>query len=153
MIVLGISAFYHDSAVAVIRDGRILFAAQEERFTRKKHDPSFPAQALAEAFRYCGITASDVDYVVFYEKPFLKFERLLSTYVQFAPRGLRSFLQAMPVWFKEKLFIKQIIADQTKSGKILFTKHHESHAASAFFPSPFKEAAVITLDGVGSGIR
>lgn len=149
MIILGISAFYHDSAVAVIKDGRILFAGQEERYTRKKHDHSFPAKALQEAMRYCGITASDVDHVVFYEKPFLKFERLLSTYVQFAPRGLRSFLQAMPVWFKEKLFIKQIIGDQTKSGNILFTKHHEAHAASAFFPSPFKEAAVVTLDGVG----
>ena len=149
MIILGISAFYHDSAVALIQDGRILFAAQEERYTRKKHDPVFPEHALREAYRYCNISPDDVDYVVFYEKPFLKFDRLLSTYVQFAPRGLRSFLQAMPVWFKEKLFIKQIISEHTKNENILFIKHHEAHAASAFFPSPFQEAAIITLDGVG----
>ncbi len=149
MIILGISAFYHDSAVALIQDGRILFAAQEERYTRKKHDPVFPEHALREAYRYCNISPDDVVYVVFYEKPFLKFDRLLSTYVQFAPRGLRSFLQAMPVWFKEKLFIKQIISEHTKNENILFIKHHEAHAASAFFPSPFQEAAIITLDGVG----
>lgn len=149
MIILGISAFYHDSAVAVIKDGRILFAAQEERFTRKKHDFSFPIHALNEAYKCCNISPADVDFVVFYEKPFLKFDRLLSTYVQFAPRGLSSFLQAMPVWFKEKLFIKQIISEHTKNENILFTRHHESHAASAFFPSPFHEAAIITIDGVG----
>jgi len=149
MTILGISAFYHDSAVALVKDGKILFAAQEERFTRKKHDYNFPVKALKEAYKYCNITSKDVDYVVFYEKPFLKFDRLLSNYVQFAPRGLKSFLQAMPVWFKEKLFIKQIIKDMTGIDKILFCKHHESHAASAFYPSPFNDAAIITIDGVG----
>jgi carbamoyltransferase len=126
-----------------------LYAAQEERFTRKKHDPGFPALALKDAYRYTGLTPGDVDVVVFYEKPFLKFDRLLSTYVHFAPRGLRSFLSAMPVWFKEKLFIKQVIRDHTQCDNIVFVKHHEAHAASAFFPSPFNEAAIITLDGVG----
>jgi carbamoyltransferase len=149
MTILGISAFYHDSAVAIVKDGHILYAAQEERFTRKKHDPRFPASALARAYEFTGLSPRDIDNVVFYEKPFLKFDRLLSTYVQFAPRGIRSFLSAMPVWFKEKLFIKQLIAEQTGCEKIFFVKHHESHAASAFFPSPFNEAAVITIDGVG----
>ncbi len=149
MIILGISAFYHDSAVAIIKDGTILYAAQEERFTRKKHDPRFPEQALKNAYEFTGITPAQVDWVVFYEKPFLKFDRLLSTYVQFAPRGLRSFLSAMPVWFKEKLFMKQLIHEHTQNDKIAFVKHHEAHAASAFFPSPFTEAAVITIDGVG----
>jgi carbamoyltransferase len=149
MTILGISAFYHDSAVAIVKEGQILYAAQEERFTRKKHDQRFPAAALANAYEYTGLSPGDIDFVVFYEKPFLKFDRLLSTYVQFAPKGLRSFLSAMPVWFKEKLFIKQLIADQTGSDKILFIKHHESHAASAFFPSPFNEAAIVTIDGVG----
>lgn len=149
MVILGISAFYHDSAVALVKDGDILYAAQEERFTRKKHDPRFPVKALENAYRFTGLSHEEVDYVVFYEKPFLKFDRLLSTYVQFAPRGLRSFLSAMPVWFKEKLFIKQIIRDHTLCDNILFVKHHEAHAASAFLPSPFKEAAIITIDGVG----
>lgn len=149
MTILGISAFYHDSAVALVRDGDILYAAQEERFTRKKHDHSFPINALNDALDYCKISHKDIDCVVFYEKPFLKFDRLLSTYTQFAPGGLRSFLQAMPVWFKEKLFIKHIIQSSTKSENILFTKHHESHAGSAFFPSPFKQAAILTIDGVG----
>ena len=149
MTILGISAFYHDSAVAIVKDGDIIYAAQEERFTRKKHDQRFPIQSLEQAYRYTGLSHKDIDYVVFYEKPFLKFDRLLSTYVHFAPRGLRSFLSAMPVWFKEKLFIKQIIAEHTECEKILFVKHHESHAASAFYPSPFDEAAIITIDGVG----
>ncbi len=149
MTILGISAFYHDSAVAIVKDGEILYAAQEERFSRKKHDQRFPILALQNAYRYTGLSHEDIDFVVFYEKPFLKFDRLLSTYAQFAPRGLRSFLSAMPVWFKEKLFIKQIIADHTHCEKILFVKHHESHAASAFYPSPFKEASIITIDGVG----
>jgi carbamoyltransferase len=149
MIILGISAFYHDSAVALIKNGDILYAAQEERFTRKKHDPGFPELALQDAYRYTGIKREEVDYVVFYEKPFLKFDRLLSTYARFAPRGLRSFLSAMPVWFKKKLFIKQLISDQTHTDKVIFVKHHEAHAASAFFPSPFDEAAIITIDGVG----
>ena len=149
MLILGISAFYHDSAVALVEDGKILYAAQEERFTRKKHDFSFPSKALQDAVKFTGIPLSKIDCVVFYEKPFLKFDRLISNYVQFAPRGLRSFLQAIPVWFKQKLFMKQIIHDQTKNDNILFIKHHESHAASAFFPSPFTEAVLITLDGVG----
>lgn len=149
MIIVGISAFYHDSAVAVVKDGDILYAAQEERFTRKKHDPGFPEKALENAYEYCGIDPNEVDYVVFYEKPFLKFDRLLSTYVQFAPRGIRSFLTSMPLWFKKKLFMKQLIAEQAKCENIVFVKHHEAHAASAFYPSPFKEAAIITVDGVG----
>ncbi len=149
MIILGISAFYHDSAIALIKDGEILYAAQEERFSRKKHDAGFPVNALKNAYEYCNLSASDIDKVVFYEKPFLKFERLLATYVQFAPKGLRSFLSAMPVWFKEKLFIKQIIKEHSGCDNISFIKHHESHAASAFFPSPFKESAIITIDGVG----
>jgi len=149
MVILGISAFYHDSAVAIVKDGEILYAAQEERFTRKKHDPRFPVHALKNAYQFTGLSHEDIDWVVFYEKPFLKFDRLLSTYVQFAPRGLRSFLSAMPVWFKEKLFIKQVIRDHTLCDHILFVKHHEAHAASAFFPSPFKESAIITIDGVG----
>lgn len=149
MIILGISAFYHDSAVSLLKDGEIIYAAQEERFTRKKHDCSFPENALKNALKFCDISANDIDYVVFYEKPFLKFDRLLSTYMQFAPKGLASFLQAMPVWFKEKLYIKHIIQEKTGKSKILFVRHHESHAASAFYPSPFKEAAIITVDGVG----
>lgn len=149
MIILGISAFYHDSAVAVIKDGDIVYAAQEERFSRKKHDQRFPMLALENALAFCGFTREQIDYVVFYEKPFLKFDRLLATYVQFAPRGLKSFLRAMPVWFKEKLFIKSIIQEYTGCKNILFVKHHESHAASAFYPSPFQEAVVITIDGVG----
>jgi len=149
MLILGISAFYHDSAVALIKDGEIIFAAQEERFTRKKHDPAFPSKALEEALNFTGYSTSDIDHVVFYEKPLLKFDRLFSTYSQFAPKGLRSFLSAMPVWFKEKLFIKQIIKDKTGIEKIYFTKHHESHAASAFYPSPFDSASILTIDGVG----
>lgn len=149
MIILGISAFYHDSAVSLLKDGEIIYAAQEERFTRKKHDSSFPENALKSALKTCEISADDIDYVVFYEKPFLKFDRLLSTYMQFAPKGLASFLQAMPIWFKEKLYIKHIIQEKTGKSKILFVRHHESHAASAFYPSPFKEAAIITVDGVG----
>ncbi len=149
MVILGISAFYHDSAVALIKDGEIIFAAQEERFTRKKHDPSFPIKAFEESLKFTGLSVSDIDHVVFYEKPLLKFDRLFSTYAQFAPRGLRSFLSAMPVWFKEKLFIKQVIKEKTGIEKIYFTKHHESHAASAFYPSPFDSASILTIDGVG----
>ncbi len=150
--ILGISAFYHDSAAALIVDGKLVAAAQEERFTRKKHDPKFPTHAIEYCLREAGITAADLDYVVFYEKPFVKFERLLETYLAFAPRGFRSFVMAMPVWLKEKLFIsreiRQAMAGATKA-KLVFTEHHESHAASAFFPSPFEEAAILTLDGVG----
>lgn len=151
MLILGISAFYHDSAVCLIRDGEILFAAQEERFSRKKHDPGFPEKALQRCLEYTGCTPADIDKVVFYEKNILKFERLFSTYMQFAPAGIRSFLSAVPVWAKKKIFIKEII--KKKIGRddvpVLFTSHHESHIASAFYPSPFKDAAVITFDGVG----
>jgi carbamoyltransferase len=151
MYILGISAFYHDSAVALIRDGEIMYAAQEERFTRKKHDSEFPENALKNCFHSTGIDVNQIDYVVFYEKPFLKLDRLLATYMQFAPRGLISFLKAIPIWTKQKIFIKEIIKE--KIGKadipILFTVHHESHIASAFFPSPYEDAAIVTLDGVG----
>ena len=148
--ILGISAFYHDSAACLVRDGVIVAAAQEERFTRKKHDASFPHQAIAYCLKEGGIAIEDISYVAFYEKPFLKFERLLLTYLSFAPFGLISFLKAMPVWLKEKIFIKSFIQDELNfQGDIVFPQHHESHAASAFFPSPFEQAAIITLDGVG----
>lgn len=148
--ILGISAFYHDSAVCLVKDGVIVAAAQEERFTRKKHDAVFPVKAIEYCLGTEGISTKDIQYIAFYEKPFLKFERLLLTYLSFAPKGLRSFLKAMPVWMKQKLFIKSYIQEQLSfDGDIIFPEHHQSHAASAFFPSPFKEAAVITLDGVG----
>ncbi len=148
--ILGISAFYHDSAACLVKNGEIIAAAQEERFTRIKHDASFPANAI----RYClsegGITSSDLRYAAFYDKPFLKFERILFTYLQYAPRGLRSFCKAIPLWLKEKLYIKDLIAEELDyHGEILFPEHHESHAASAFYPSPYKEAAILTMDGVG----
>src|SRR5262245_58482853 len=149
--ILGLSAFYHDSAACVVRDGEIVAAAQEERFTRKKHDSGFPAAATAYCLREAGISAAELDYVGFYDKPLLKFERLLEQYLGVAPRGLRSFLTAMPVWLKEKLFtrdqIRRALGDY--EGPVLFAEHHESHAASAFYPSPFAEAAVLTMDGVG----
>ena len=155
MQVLGISAFYHDSAAALVRDGNVVAAAQEERFTRKKHDAGFPRNAI----RYCldQAGAARVDYVVFYDKPFLKFERLLETYIATAPRGFRSFKMAIPLWLREKLFQKSLLRRELKrfseSGKwnaqLLFCEHHLSHAASAFFPSPYEEAAVLTMDGVG----
>lgn len=157
MRILGISAFYHDSAAALLVDGRIVAAAQEERFTRKKQDARFPMHAIGYCLAEGGITLDQVDYVVFYEKPFLKFERLLETYVAFAPRGYRSFAMAIPVWIREKLFQKDIIrrelqklaADFDWKSRLLFTEHHVSHAASAFYASPFREAAVLTMDGVG----
>ncbi|MCB2012127.1 MAG: carbamoyltransferase [Geminicoccaceae bacterium] len=157
MLVLGISAFYHDSAAALVRDGDIVAAAQEERFTRIKHDSGFPAAAIAYCLAEGGVDLGDVDHVVFYDKPFLKFERLLETYLAFAPKGFRSFRTSMPVWVKEKLFQKSMLRDFLKllagsgrwNGSLLFTEHHESHAASAFFPSPFGEAAILTMDGVG----
>jgi len=151
MIILGISAFYHDSAVCLLKDGEILFAAQEERFSRKKHDAGFPEKALEAGLAYTGISRDQIDYAVFYEKPFIKFDRLVSTYMQFAPAGVRSFLKVLPVWAKEKLFMKEIIREKVAAprAEILFTTHHESHIASAFYPSPFEEAAIITLDGVG----
>ena len=148
--ILGISAFYHDSAACLVKDGLIVAAAQEERFTRKKHDASFPHQAISYCLREAGITIKEITYIAFYEKPFLKFERLLLTYLSFAPWGLVSFLKAMPLWLKEKIFIKTFIQEQLDfEGEIIFPEHHESHAASAFFPSPFQQAAIITLDGVG----
>src|SRR5215470_2949677 len=161
MRVLGISAFYHDSAAALIEDGRIVAAAQEERFTRKKHDPSFPENAIAYCLKEGGLALADVDWIAFNEKPFLKFERLIETYLHNAPRGFRSFKAAIPVWIKEKLFqksnlIKSLDAFGAKgkartpvAEKLLFAEHHQSHAASAFFPSRFPEAVVLTLDGVG----
>jgi len=157
MNILGISAFYHDSAAAIIVDGEIMAAAQEERFTRKKHDSSFPSNAIKYCLEAAGIEVEQIDTVVFYDKPFLKFERLLETYYAFAPRGLASFVTAMPAWIKEKIFLKDLIYKEfvkigwAKSAyrKILFPEHHLSHAASAFFPSPFTEAAIITIDGVG----
>jgi carbamoyltransferase len=150
--ILGISAFYHDSAACVVVDGEIVAAAQEERFTRRKHDPSFPTLAVQYCLQEAGVTASDVSYVVFYEKPLRKFERLIETYLAFAPSGFRSFAMAMPVWLKEKTRLPSIIRaglGAASKAPIAFTDHHESHAASAFFPSPFDEAAILTLDGVG----
>ncbi len=147
---LGISAFYHDSAACLIRDGKIIAAAQEERFTRKKHDAAFPAEAIAYCLKTAGISGSQLDGVAFYEKPFVKFERLLETYLQYAPAGLPSFIKAMPVWIKEKLWISdQIRTELDYKGPLYFPEHHESHAASAFYPSPYSEAAILTADGVG----
>ena len=155
--ILGISAFYHDSAAAIIVDGKILAAAQEERFTRKKHDSSYPYNAVKFVLEFAKLNLSDVDHIVFYEKPFLKFERLLETYVAFAPRGFKQFTKSMPTWLREKLFQKNMLMKLLKEHdqnfvnekKIYFSEHHLSHAASAFFPSPFKDAVVLTADGVG----
>ena len=155
--ILGISAFYHDSAATLIKSGKIIAAAQEERFTRNKHDSSYPFNAIEFVLNFEKIKLSDIDYVVFYEKPFLKFERLLETYVAFAPRGFVSFSKAIPIWLKEKLFQKKLIFDYLKNhdkdfkdqNKILFSEHHLSHAASAYYPSPFNEAIILTADGVG----
>jgi len=150
MKILGISCFYHDSAAALVVDGQLLCAAQEERFTRKKHDFEYPQKAIEFCLKQAGIQAGDLDIVVFYDKPFLKFERILETYLAYAPRGLFSFLKSVPVWIKQKLWIKSLIEDKLGyTGKILFPEHHQSHAASAFFPSPFQEAAFLTMDGVG----
>ncbi|GLK80966.1 carbamoyltransferase family protein [Methylopila turkensis] len=157
MRILGISAFYHDSAAALVVDGKIVAAAQEERFTRRKQDARFPKSAIAACLAQGGITLADCDRVVFYEKPFLKFERLIETYLAFAPRGFGSFLKAMPLWLKEKLFLKKLLVDELKAiapdcdwnERLLFSEHHYSHAASAFYPSPFEEAAILTMDGVG----
>jgi carbamoyltransferase len=155
--ILGISAFYHDSAAALVDDGRIMAAAQEERFSRRKHDARFPRHAVEYCLREGAITLDQLDHIVFYDKPFLKFERLLETYVAFAPRGLASFSMAVPLWVKEKLFQKLLLKRELEAlglgadleAKLLFAEHHQSHAASAFFPSPFAEAAVLTMDGVG----
>lgn len=148
--ILGISAFYHDSAACLLKDGEILSAAQEERFTRKKGDHAFPTQSINYCLHQAGITGKDLSYVVFYDKPFLKFERLLETYLNFAPVGIKSFIKAMPLWVKEKLWMKEFIKKELGfEGTILFPEHHESHAASAFYPSPFQDAAFLTMDGVG----
>ena len=150
--ILGLSAFYHDSAAALMVDGQVIAAAQEERFTRKKHDPDFPANAIQYCLQESGLTEADIDYVGFYDKPFMKFERLLETYLSYAPVGFRSFTKAMPLWLKQKLHLPREIRRGLKGEykkRIVFTEHHESHAASAFFPSPFEEAAIVTLDGVG----
>jgi carbamoyltransferase len=150
MNILGISAFYHDSAACLVRDGDIVAAAQEERFTRKKHDHRFPSSAVEFCLREGGISADDLQYIAFYDKPLLKFERLLQSYLDYAPKGLRSFLMAMPLWLHDKLWTRDLISANCKSGApVLFTEHHESHAASAFYPSPFKSAAILTIDGVG----
>ena len=152
MHILGISCFYHDSAAALIKDGEIICAAQEERFTRKKHDSSFPKNAIKFCLSYAGIKPFDLSYVVFYDKPFLKFERILETLIAYAPFSVKPYLISIPLWIKEKLWTKEIIAEELGNefkGKILFTKHHESHAGSAFFPSPFESAAILTIDGVG----
>lgn len=156
MRILGVSAFYHDSAAALVRDGEIVAAAQEERFTRKKHDPSFPANAVSYCLSAEGVTLKDIDYIVFYDKPLLKFERLLETYLALAPQGLRSFQMSIPLWIRGKLFQKTLLERKLRAygefeweHNLLFTEHHLSHAASAFFPSPFQNSAVLTMDGVG----
>ena len=157
MRILGISAFYHDSAAALVEDGEIVAAAQEERFSRRKHDARFPASAVAYCLAQAGVAPEEIDHIAFYDKPFLKFERLLETYVAFAPRGFRSFRMALPLWLKEKLFQKRLLRDELSrlapdfdwESRLLFAEHHQSHAASAFFPSPFEEAVVLTMDGVG----
>jgi carbamoyltransferase len=157
MNILGISAFYHDSAASIIQDGKIIAAAQEERFTRKKHDPGFPSNAIKFCLEYSGLELKDLDAIVFYDKPLLKFERLLETYYAFAPKGLRSFITSIPVWIKEKMFLKRLIHEELeqigtyekKKTKLLFPEHHLSHAASAYYPSPYEESAILTVDGVG----
>ena len=155
--ILGISAFYHDSAACILKKGKIIAAAQEERFTRKKHDLNYPYNAIEFVLKYAKLKLSEVDSIVFFEKPFLKFERLLETYVAFAPKGFISFSKAMPLWIKEKLFQKNLLFSKLKQHdenfksdkNIFFSDHHLSHASSAFFPSPFEEAIVLTADGVG----
>ena len=152
MNILGISAYYHDSAAALVRDGEIVSAAQEERFTRKKHDSDFPSKAIEYCLNAGNITVEQLDFVVFYEKPLVKFDRLLESYISYAPRGFRQFMMGIPVWLREKLHLPREIdksLDKRYKGRYVFVEHHESHAASAFFPSPFDEAAILTLDGVG----
>ena len=150
MIIIGISAFYHDSAACLLKDGEIIAAAQEERFTRKKHDQNFPINAIKYCLNEGNISPEDIGIIAFYDKPFLKFERILETYLSFAPKGIGSFLKAMPLWIKKKLWIKTLIQDEIGfTGKILFPEHHASHAASAFYASPFQDAAFLTMDGVG----
>jgi len=155
--ILGISAFYHDSAAALIIDGEIISAAQEERFSRKKHDARYPYNAIEFVLKNSQVKLNQVDHIVFFEKPFLKFERLLETYLAFAPKGFKSFCMSMPIWLREKLFQKKFLFEKLKQhdenfnniNKIYFSEHHYSHAASAFYPSPFSDAIILTLDGVG----
>ena len=150
MYIIGISAFYHDSAACILKNGEIIAAAQEERFTRKKHDQNFPINAIKYCLEEAGISSSDLDIIAFYDKPFLKFERILETYLAYSPKGISSFIKAMPLWIKKKLWIKSLIRDSLSyEGKILFPEHHASHAASAFYSSPFQDAAFLTMDGVG----
>ena len=150
MRILGISAFYHDSAACLIQDGHVVAAAQEERFSRKRHDAGFPRQAVDFCLRQHGIKAEELDAIAFYDKPLLKFDRILETHLAFAPRGLKAYMMAIPLWLAEKLWMPTVIAREVTAGKpMLFTEHHESHAASAFFPSPFESAAILTVDGVG----
>src|SRR3989440_4212429 len=150
--ILGISAFYHDSAAALVLDGNIVAAAQEERFTRKKHDPAFPENAIAYCLREERLGTDQLDYIAFYDKPLTKFDRLLETYLAYAPAGFKSFRLAMPLWLKDKLHMRRTLQQRfhaARQARFVFTDHHESHAASAFFPSPFEAAAIMTLDGVG----
>lgn len=150
MYILGISAYYHDSAACLLKDGEVIAAAQEERFTRKKHDNRFPINAVEFCLQYASIKIQEVELVAFYDKPFLKFERILETYLQYAPKGINSFIKAMPLWIKQKLWMKEVIKSELNyDGQIIFPEHHESHASSAFFASPFRKAAILTLDGVG----
>ena len=150
MKILGISAFYHDSAAALVVDGKIVAAAQEERFTRKKHDHHFPRQAIGFCLKKASLSVKDIDYVSFYERPRLKFDRLLKTYLMYAPRGLGSFVTSMPLWVKEKFWMTRDIRKEIGyQGPLICPEHHQSHAASAFFPSPFERAAVLVMDGVG----
>ena len=158
MFILGISAFYHDSAACIISDGEIIAAAQEERFSRIKHDASFPINAIQYCLKEAKINSELIENIVFYEKPFMKFERLLETYLAFAPKGFTSFAKAMPLWIKDKLFQKSLLIKELNSilgnsvnwkNRLLFSEHHLSHAASSFYPSPFESAAILTLDGVG----
>ena len=150
MNIIGISCWYHDAAACLLQDGRIVAAAQEERFSRTKHDPAFPRRAIAYCLREGGLSTKDLDLVAFYDKPFLKFERLLETYLSYVPKGLPSFMKAMPLWLKLKLWIPDLLSKELDyDGILIFPEHHESHAASAFFPSPFERAAFITTDGVG----
>ena len=150
MRILGLSCFYHDSAACILKDGQLIAAAQEERFTRIKHDAAYPEKSIAYCLKEAGLSGKDLDLVVFYDKPFLKFERILETYLAYSPKGLRSFLEAIPVWIKQKLWIKETLREKLDyQGTVLFPEHHESHTASAFYPSPFQEAAILTMDGVG----
>ena len=150
MYILGISCYYHDAAATLLKDGKIVAAAQEERFTRKKHDDSFPVNAIKFCLTHEGITSKQLDYVGFYDKPLVKFDRILETFISVAPQGVRFFMVAMPIWIRKKLWIKDLIRKELEyDGELIFTEHHQSHAASAFFASPFEDAAILTVDGVG----